>query len=246
METLVIRDIIPGRAADNTLTPGRRFLQVVFRFAAEEGYLVTKRTTSRNFWDSYKGQREDGADLNIQADQLYLSICEACGITAENIDSIDWNSKEPFQKVIGMKVKGDVVSRYVEEYRIPGSLSALNTRFTYSTVVLEGEDENNVFRTNGHVIIQDPKRLEEIKRRLEEISSFNEQAREERQAARGVPTTNEREGTGAIIAERSLEGHKPEETKGPNSTGHHDASKKGDDDKKGDHKDSHKKEGAHA
>lgn len=208
MKTFEIRDIIPKRAGEETLTPRRRFFQIIFKPIAEEGFLNTEKIASRNFWDAFlDGTREDGAELNIDADPLFLSICEQCDITADNIDNITWDdTNKIFDRVLGKRVRASVEKDYVEPYHIPGSLSKIDTRYTYSTIVLEGEDRNSVFRGQNHVIIQDPERVKDIQKILQGLSSINEEAREERQRNRGVATANERTGTGAIRAERSLGG----------------------------------------
>jgi hypothetical protein len=207
-ENLTIKDIVPDKAGDDTLTPGRKFLQVIFEPLPEEGFLNTERIASRNFWmEFFDGRREDGAALNIAADQLFLSICKHCGINAENIENIPWEpGSEIFRRAVGMKVKGAIVKEYVKEYHINDSLSKDNTRFTYTTIILKGEDVPGVFRNQGHVIIQDPKELETVKKRLAELSHENEMAREQRQHDRGIATVGERTGTGVIAKEKSLAG----------------------------------------
>lgn len=207
VETLMIKDVIPGKASENTLTPNRKFLQVVFKPVAEEGFLVTKRIVSRNFWSDFIGAKVSGGDLNLAADQLFLSICEACDITASNIDNVNWEpGSSIFEKVIGMKVRGLIATEYVEAYSIPNSLSKLSVRYRYTTLVLDGETVENVFKNQGHIIIQNPQRLQEVKERLSEIATINQAAREERQHERGIPTASERIGTSALTTEKTLSG----------------------------------------
>jgi hypothetical protein len=190
---LEIVRVVPGKAADDTLTPGRKFLQVIFRELPPEGFITQKREGSRNFWEGFFGKTEDGRDLNIKADPIYMQLCEHVDVKADT----PW-TEDTFRACKGLKVFGDIVTEYVKPYKIPNGLSENNTRFQYTAVVLDGDSKESVFRNQGHTVISDPRELELIKIEAERVSKQNQEARDARQAARGIPPAGDRVGTGTV------------------------------------------------
>lgn len=207
MKKLKIIRVIPRQAGEKTSTPGRKFLQVIFAPVAEGNSLNTQRDASKNVWEGFKGKNTiTGGDLNIKADPLFISIMEKVGRLPEDYKWSDvpqgtnglFETPQAFRGVVGATVSGDIITHYVEPYEIPTSQSADATRYQYTAVVLEGENEFQVFAQQNHPIVQDEDRLSEIKSQAAGTAQVNNDAKEERRLERGLPPSFSRTGTGAL------------------------------------------------
>jgi hypothetical protein len=201
MGMLKIIGVIPGKARMDSSTPGRKFLQVIMVPLTEGRTLNTQNDVSRNVWEGYKGERLEGGDLNIKADPLYISICEALGID----ENTPWEEAS-FRGIKGFEVEGEIITEIVEPYEIPGSLSADKRRVEYTLAVFKNESKYKLFKAQNHPIVEDPKRREQLRLLASEVASTNEAARQRRMEARGMPTPSERKGTGALVDKQQYSG----------------------------------------
>lgn len=189
---------IPGVAAQGTQTPGRKFLQLILAPQTDENSktLNTERNASRNVWEGFVGDGAlDGKPLSIKADPLFTSCLLVLGSLPKDYvwetqekNAIGITTPKAFQKLIGFNVEGEITTHYVEPYDIDNSNSLNPTRFQYTAVVLKGENEYQIFQSQGHPVIQDPEQLAKLKIQASEVALENAEARKERQEQRGTRT----------------------------------------------------------